>query len=122
MTWSLPVILLSLALLACGGRTQADDANGGGQVDVMGGGGAGIRNPSETDWARLDSEVFCHKDFVCGRVASVIDCPPVREYRCTQTPAAIQQCLDEIRQLDCAGYSGVSARSCLPLRKSLDGC
>jgi hypothetical protein len=128
--------LLAMALLACGGQTRTDDGTGGEQGSLggggaesaagsVGGGAAGGRNQSDTDWAGLiqdDSEVFCQKDIACGRAASVDDCPPAWNFRCTQSPAAIRQCLDEVRQIDCSGYLQASAGSCLPLRKSLDGC
>lgn len=113
----LALTLLALMLLGCGGRTTMDQ-DFTGKYDA--GSDAGLDALIEED-----RRAFCQKDVACGMAVSVNDCVAARasgSFKCTVGVAAIRECLDALKLQDCQEYSMTSGRSCVPLRKSLDGC
>ncbi len=104
------------ALVLCTNGCGGDVTSGDGTNDAAAGG---------SNLFEEDTIVWCEKGAQCGEETSADECVAKRQgwtSVCTHTPEEIAACLASLRGMDCEELRQISARSCVPLHKSLDGC
>lgn len=113
--------LLFVIASSCGGRTDA----GTSRIDPMDASEPTPDGGISQSLLQRDAQVWCEKMLACNEIVNRAECEAQRQtwvWNCHSPASEVRACLDDIAQLDCLELVTVSARTCISVHKSLDGC